>query len=141
MGLAEYENELKSLAINEENCQQEINRIKKEIEETEYVKAEIKKSCSKFEKSVERKRGLNQGVENKTKAFMGYIRKLNTVLSGKEYFNVKENIEELTRQVSKTLNRLYEDLEYLYSELRKIQNKQITIKEEYEQLKIREGGE
>ena len=96
-----------------------IRNIRNEIAETEEARENAKGIRNDFERFVERKKRRNsEQVKGKlVKSFSSFIAKATNLLTGTEYNQANERIEEINRLLSSKIRSLYDDMDYCKFEL------------------------
>lgn len=110
-----------------------IRNIRNEIAETEEAKENAKGIRNDFERFVERKiRRNGEQVKGKlVKSFSSFIAKATNLLTGTEYNQANERIEEINRLLSSKIRSLYDDMDYCKFELSRLKQQRNATYSEY----------
>lgn len=126
------------LALNNFDAQisemeQTIRNLRNEIAEAEEAKENAKGIRSDFDRFVARKKQKNskQTKGKLVKSFSSFIAKATSLLTGSEYNQANERIEEINRLLSSKIKSLYEDLDYYKRELSRLKSQRDTTHSEY----------
>ena len=110
-----------------------IRNIRNEIAETEEAKENAKGIRNDLERFVERKKRRNsEQVKGKlVKSFSSFIAKATNLLTGTEYNQANERIEEINRLLSSKIRSLYDDMDYCKFELSRLKQQRNATYSEY----------
>ncbi len=110
-----------------------IRNLRNEIAEVEAAKENAKGIRSDFDRFVGRKKQKNskQTKGKLVKSFSSFIAKATSLLTGSEYNQANERIEEINRLLSSKIKSLYEDLDYCKRELSLLRRQRDTTYSEY----------
>lgn len=110
-----------------------IRNLRKEITEAEEAKENAKGIRNDFDRFVSRKKQKNskQTKGKLVKSFSSFIAKATSLLTGSEYNQANERIEEINRLLSSKIKSLYDDLDYCKRELSRLKQQRNTTYSEY----------
>ena len=136
MNTESYEITLKNLDWQISEMENKIRSIQGEIREAEQAKESSKGIKNDFDYFVSREKQKNSRDTRGrlVKSFSSFINKVSDLLSGHEYTQASEKIEEIGRILNTKLRTLYEDLEYCKQELYRLKDQRETAYASYRAL-------
>lgn len=123
------DNELKELKAQK-------HRLKNEIEEAEQALASAQKVRKEFDSFVSGKRSAkDKSIKpNFLKSFTSIVNKATEMLSGNEYLQVSNKVNELSAVAKNKIKKYNDDLNYCDSEIRKLQKQKENLLFDYKTL-------
>lgn len=117
-----YKKTLNSYDLQILEMERTIQNLHNEIAEVEEAKENAKGIRNDFDRFVERKKQRNcrQTKRMFTKSFSSFIAKATNLLTGAEYNQANERVEEINRLLSTKIKSLYDDLDYCKCELSRL---------------------
>lgn len=133
MDAESYKRALNSYDAQISEMERTIRNLRNEIAEAEEAKENAKGIRSDFDRFVARKKQKNskQTKGKLVKSFSSFIAKATSLLTGSEYNQANEKIEEINRLLSSKIKSLYDDLDYCKRELSRLKTQRDTTYSEY----------
>lgn len=128
-----YKRTLNSYDSQISEMERTIQNLHNEIAEAEEAKENAKGIRNDFDCFVARKKQRNsrQTKRKFVKSFSSFITKATNLLTGSEYNQANERIEEINRLLSSKIRSLYNDLDYCKRELSRLKQKRNATYSEY----------
>lgn len=110
-----------------------IHNLRNKIAEAEEARENAKGIRNDFDRFVARKKQKNskQTKGKLVKSFSSFIARVTNLLTGSEYNQANERIEEINRLLSSKIKSLYDDLDYCERELSRLKQQRNTTYYEY----------
>lgn len=133
MNAESYKRAFNSYDAQISEMERTIRNLRNEIAEAEEAKENAKGIRSDFDRFVARKKQKNskQTKGKLVKSFSSFIAKATSLLTGSEYNQANEKIEEINRLLSSKIKSLYDDLDYCKRELSRLKRQRDITYSEY----------
>lgn len=128
-----YKRTLNSYDSQISEMERTIRNLHTEIAEAEEARENAKGIRNDFDRFVARKKQRNskQTKGKLVKSFSSFIAKATSLLTGSEYNQANERIEEINRLLSSKIRSLYDDLDYCKRELSRLEQQRNATYSEY----------
>ena len=128
-----YRSTLNSFDVQILEMERTICNLCNEITEAEVAKENAKGIRSDFDSFVTRKKQKNsrQTKGRFVKSFSSFLAKATNLLTGSEYNQANEKIEEINRLLSSKIKSLYDDLDFCKRELSSLKQQRDATYSEY----------
>lgn len=128
-----YKKALNSYDSQISEMERTIRNLRNEIAKAEEARENAKGIRNDFDRFVARKKQKNsKPTKGKlVKSFASFIAKATNLLTGSEYNQANERIEEINRLLSSKIKSLYDDLDYCKRELSRLKQQRNTTYSDY----------
>lgn len=104
--------------------QEKLNSIKRQIDEAEEAFRNARAYSDKFYDAVDHKKNKGQtlAVGNGLRAVLGWAKQINEMLTGREFQNADQNVQDMINSIKEELKRLYSDYNYYEDQIASTRN-------------------